>query len=194
MKDNLYSELYSYHKKFLKNISIENSQLNILFSGVPGAGKTTLSKLIEEKYSGVRLDGELIRRKISQENYFEKNSEREALKDNYFFYFLENFSFKNKLLILDRSIDRIYPKILDYHKKNSLDYLIICIRASKDQILKVFQERKNCFPYEENRERYIEGWFQDQEEFLRVVNPDIIVEREPDFDLKYLITSDNLTI
>lgn len=58
----LYKKIFALHKKKLRNTSKNHShRIIISFSGVPGSGKTHLSKLIEKRYGAVRIPKDDIR-------------------------------------------------------------------------------------------------------------------------------------
>lgn len=111
--------------------------MNILFIGMPGAGKTTICSLLSEKInkSLIEMD-EIIESKL--------NMKLQTYMDRY-----GNESFKEKegeiiLQILKTTKNGIisppgsiiyYPKVIDYLKNNK-DYLIIYLECSLENILK----------------------------------------------------------
>ena len=67
-KETLIKIFEKINKRFfpkLKNTNTNNLPFIIAFSGVPGSGKTTISKILEKKYKGVRIDNDELRDIIS---------------------------------------------------------------------------------------------------------------------------------
>jgi hypothetical protein len=104
----------------LKYKNICNPNLAILFSSVPCSGKTHLSKIIEDKYKAIRINKDEIGEIILKLNLTKKTNQKEDLADQYIYYLIENLLFKNKLIVLDKSIDRTYKKTFQLLQKNIL--------------------------------------------------------------------------
>jgi len=69
--------------KNLKNKNIKNKKLAICFSGVPGSGKTSIAKIIEDKYKAVRINKDEIGTVIRNLNLIENNNQKEDLSYKY---------------------------------------------------------------------------------------------------------------
>jgi len=172
-KETLIKIFEKINKRFfpkLKNTNTNNLPFIIAFSGVPGSGKTTISKILEKKYKGVRIDNDELRDIISDfsGNYKLTKKDKEIIikifkfskkiyiKEMYDFsenmiknevilykyqkWFLENYPFKNKLLILDSSIDRKYEMLLKILRKKMFKIFIIKLPFNKEMFLR--RERK----------------------------------------------------
>ena len=111
--------------------------MNILFIGMPGAGKTTICSLLSKKMNKIFIEiDEIIESQL--------NMKLQTYMDRY-----GNESFKEKegeiiLQILKTTKNGIisppgsiiyYPKVIDYLKNNK-DYLIIYLECSLENILK----------------------------------------------------------
>jgi len=53
---------FSEYVQTLKNLDVENHPLIISFSATPGMGKTTLAKILEEKFQAIRISSDDVRK------------------------------------------------------------------------------------------------------------------------------------
>ncbi len=61
--------IYKEHLKHLKNKNISNNKKAVIcFSGIPGAGKTYIAKILEKRYKGVRIRSDDIREIVKKLN------------------------------------------------------------------------------------------------------------------------------
>ena len=139
MDINIFNKIYKLHKKKLKYLSVPHKKLLICFSGIPGSGKTHIAKILEEKYKGVRINNDNIRKIISElisektaKDTKEAEKKRENILDKYLIWLLENNLFNNGLIILDSSIDRKYKEIFLIAKENRFDLFVVRIIVSRE--------------------------------------------------------------
>ena len=173
------NQIHEEYSKQLKNVSVPHNKLVICFSGIPGSGKTHISKILEKRYKGVRIRGDSIRQIV-------KNLGLEI--DKYTYNYLEwldyNYSFKNKLMILDGGMDRRYRRTFQVLKNNGYRIFIIRLKASKEKA----QERVFAMHggYEQHFVDNIDRWIMENKEFGKNVKPDIEIENENKLNLKPL--------
>ena len=172
-------EVYKRHIKQLKNLEISHKKLIICFSGVPLSGKTYIARILEEKYKAVRINNDDIREIVKNVDK-SKNMEEDVY--SYLNWFLDNYRFKNGLVILDSSIDRRYPERAKITKKNKFKIFIIRLKVRGDILEKRLisgrkKEDKNHFYGE------IERWSREWKEFGRNVKPDILIENNNKLNL-----------
>ena len=164
----LLSNIYSEHKKKLKNLSIKNNKLIICFGAIPGSGKTTISKILEDKYKGVRINTDEIR-SIIYKTEIDPVKKQEIL-ENYLLYFLKNYDLINGLIILDCSIDRFYKQIIDYANKNNFSLFVINIQITKETVEdRISKINENYKDYIEEMQR----WLKEHKQFEKDVILDI---------------------
>ncbi|MEK6842580.1 MAG: AAA family ATPase [Nanoarchaeota archaeon] len=165
----------------LKNIGVHHKKLLICFSGIPGSGKTHIAKIIEKKYFGVRIRSDDIRNIIKKLKNKEKNVNKITYK--YLDWLFKNYSFKNKLIILDKSIDRKYKETFSIFRKKRYKIFIIRIKTSK----KISKERVSKLgKLNENYINNIERWLYEWKGFEENVKSDIIIKNENNLNLKPL--------
>ncbi len=167
----------------LKYIKAQNQQLIIAFSGVPGSGKSELSRKLEEKYSAVRIGNDTIR-DISNHSGISPLSEekRENLLQDYNEYFIRNYPFKNKLLILDKSMDRQYKRFFPVFKELGLGFFIIRLTMDKEGAIERIMKRKKGEDLD-LVERSMERWQREFLDFGKNAHYDILTDgKNPDFE------------
>ncbi len=174
--------IYKKHFKHLKNKNISNNKKAVIcFSGIPGAGKTYIAKILEKRYKGVRIRSDDIREIVKKL----KLKEREKLTHLYLEWLFRNYPFRNKLIILDKSIDRKYKETFKAFKERGYKIFVIRIKASR----KVSEERvkkKLGGKLDKNYIDNIERWIKEWEESGKKVKPDILIQNDKNLDLKPL--------
>jgi len=162
------SNIYLEHKNKLKYLSVKNNKLIICFGAIPGSGKTTISKILEEKYKGVRINTDEIRSIIHK---IETDPiKKQEILENYILYFLKNYDLINGLIILDCSIDRLYKPVIDYANKNNFSLFVINIQITKETVEdRISKINENYKDYIEEMQR----WLKEHKQFEKDVIPDI---------------------
>lgn len=131
----------------LENTAYENRQLIIAFSGVPGSGKSTISRQIKERYNGVLMGNDRVRVIIEHSKTLSTNPEEdERLLQDYNEHFLRKYSFINKLLILDKSLDRQYTRFFPIFEELRLKYFVIRLEIEKGEAIERIMKRKTEDP------------------------------------------------
>lgn len=179
--DRLNALIWSENIKQLNNLDVQNPKVIVCFAGVSGSGKTTLAESLENDFKGVRLNSDNLRdilgHLIPDSTIIEKNSIVEAYKS----YELDRIAtYPNGLIILDSSIDRKYPKILDWAKGNSYKTLIISFDLPIETVKsRIVASKKNP----DNYLREMDRWIKDHEEFKRHIEPDITIDAQGNTDM-----------
>lgn len=155
----------------------------ITFAGVPCSGKSIVSEEIEKRYGGIRINFDDVMRTISGKDLVNTIEQNEKMKNLFTYSILKNPPFKNKLLILDRSIDREYENLLKVCNENKWDYFVIQLEITKQEAIKRIKKRNpdnlnNWLPR-------IDKWFNEHERFKKKVKSDILI-KETSFNLKSL--------
>lgn len=167
----------------LKYTKIQNQQLIIVFSGIPGSGKSELSRKLEEKYSAVRVGNDNIRDIMSHSGILSLSEEEsDNLLQDYNEYLVRNYPFKNKLLILDKSMDRQYKRFFPVFEELGLRFFIIRLTMDKEGAIERIMKRKEG----ENLDlvkRNMERWQREFLDFGKNAHYDVLLDGEnPDFE------------
>jgi dephospho-CoA kinase len=155
----------------LKNLDVPNKKLVIGFAGVPFSGKTTIAKILEKKYKAVRISSDEIMRVITENKLVKNVEENERLKREYIYFLIEKIPFKNKLIILDKSLDRDYAKFFNLVGKQKF---VIQIEISVEKAKERARNREDMKSWLSR----FDGWFREHEEFKKNFNADIVLDGE----------------
>ena len=176
----IYHKILNIHKKQLKNLEVNHKKLLICFSAIPCSGKTYVSKILEDKYMAVRINNDDIRliiRSFIQGTSKEMIDERQEILQEYLMWFLENYPFSNKLIILDSCIDRKYDKIKQVADKHGFNIFIIALNVLKDTAYKRALTRNND-KQDDNFNQNIDRWIIENKEFNIKIKSNISLEGE----------------
>ncbi len=178
MNEQFFKEIYKKHIKKLENLLVPHEGLMICFSGIAGSGKTYIAKILEKKYKGVRIRNDDIREIVAE---LDENKDIDEATYGYFDWFFKNYSFRNKLIILDRGIDRGYGEVFPFFKKMGYKIFVIRLKVSE----KAYERRiiKKLGGLDDNYLNRIEDWKRQYREFGERVRPDITIKNEKDDEL-----------
>jgi len=176
------------HEDYLKRLnylSLPRSKLVILFSGIPGAGKTYVAKKLEERYHGVRVRTDDIRESVHKlvgnKEAIDNLDYTTPIVEQYVRWLVKNSPFENKLIILDRGIDRTYKEIFSLAEREGYVTFLIRIQASRETLERRIFDKNNC--RDPHFDREIDRWTREWEDFGKQVKPDILIENERDNEL-----------
>jgi len=149
-------KIYKEHKKKIKNLNIKNSgRVIICFSGIPGAGKTTIAKKIEKKYQAVKTNNDDVREVMKKLEI--KDNCYQKLIDYQAWLIPKIAKGKNKIIIIDASIDRKYKEVFKLSQSLNYKLFIIKIDIPKNLVKERIKKRnKNYKDYFECLDRWIE--------------------------------------
>ncbi len=173
----------SIHKKHLasyKNLKHPHTKTLICFAGVPGSGKTTIAKQLSKKYDAVRIDvdglAQIILKKTKHLHGIYAPQERKLLLKMYLLWFFETYTHKNKMIILDCSVDRKYLEVWALAHQLGYPLFVIDIDVSKEQLLRHYWKRNKRAIF-----RYLSRlpqWRNDHDVFLHRWHPDFVITND----------------
>ena len=140
MNNQKFTKISNKYYPYIKNKNIKNKKLAICFSGVPGSGKTSIAKILEDKYKAVRINKDDIGKIINSLNLTNTNK-KEDLSYQYINQLISNYPFSNHLIIIDRSIDRTHNETFKILRKFGFKIFIIRIKVSKSIAIKRIKKR-----------------------------------------------------
>jgi predicted kinase len=195
MNDALYETVYQAHMDYLKHLDVAHKKLFLCFSAVPGTGKTTIAKVIEQRYKAVRIRTDTVRDIISTLSSYHSTLsaiEIEAIVHDYLFRFLQEYKGLNNFLILDASVDRRYKKLFPLLTQLAFPFFVTRIIASREHIEKRIKLRDHASAsyFLEN----LDVWFKDFENFAHAYDVDIILNNDKDLDLRNLFEKLDLLV
>jgi len=172
--EEVFKRIYKIQSKDLKNLERENKKFLIVFAEVPGSGKTTIAMELEKILGGIRINSIDVE-KIYQELGNVRNIEK---KREYILWLMGKISkdFKNKLIILDKGIDRTYKEIAEWVQENEYKLFIIDLDCSRKELEKRLMKREGG-----NAQNYLaemDRWFREHEEFQKLGLADVKINTE----------------
>ena len=173
MEQKLFNKISKHYLPLLKYKNKNNPNLVILFSGVPGSGKTYTAKILEKKYKAIRINKDEIGKILLKLKITDKTMNKETISDKYIYELLKKWPFKNKLIIIDKSIDRVYPNLLKLLKQNKFQTFIIRLNTSRSLAIKRIKLRKP-----NNLDEWllkIDEWFNDFKKSGKHLKPKVIL-------------------
>jgi predicted kinase len=176
--EQFFKEIYKRHIQKLENLLVPHEKLMICFSGIAGSGKTYIAKILEEKYKGVRIKNDDIRKIVAT---LDKTQDIDEATYGYFDWFFKNYSFKNGLVILDRGVDRGYKEVLPFFKDRGYKVFIIRLKVSEEVYERRIKDKLGKL--DENYINRIDDWKRQYKEFGKAIKPDIVIENEKDNEL-----------
>lgn len=185
MRNELIQKIYKINLNELKNKKISRKKIIICISGIPGSGKSTIARILEKRYKGVRIDNNWARKHFIKTRDGDSdtyaNDVDNFVKD-YLDYFLKNYNFPNKLFILDSSIDRKYEWIKKFAEENKFKMFLIKLITSKKTAQRRAFERKgevdNWFV------KNIGRWIREYNQFNKKHKAAVVINTEGKSNLK----------
>ena len=178
--------LFEKQKPLLKHTEQPHKKIILAFSGIPCTGKTHIAKLIEEKYKGVRINSDDLRKIIRKLGKKKKILLDEVYKEEilkkYLYGLIENYPFKNKLVILDSGIDRKYEEVNSRAKKHGFELLVIRVEGNKSIAEKGIV--KKLGKPDKNFVNNIDRWVKEYEEFGKTKKYDFLVKNDQETGLE----------
>ena len=159
----------------LVNKNKSSKKFIITFFGVPGSGKTTLSKDISKKYDSIIINNDKIREIIIMEKLVSNEEEKENLLQEYNKYLLKNFPFKNKRIVLDKSMDRRYLEFKEIFDEERFPYFLIRINSSEKKALQRISKREEIT---NQLKRSMKRWLKDYNLSKLNFNCDLTINSE----------------
>ncbi len=176
LTEELFQVINSYLFPELKNKNISHPQFIITFSGVPGTGKTSIAKKLEERYRAVRINNDYIRQIITSQNLASSEENAEQLLQEYGFHLLPHLPLPNKRTVLDKSIDRRYRWFLDTCRNYGFKYFLIRLDiSSADRALRMLGKRELITDREKNSMR---RWIREYQDCVKNLEADIVLDAE----------------
>ena len=178
----LFEKINRRYVKQLKNLDKSNKKLLICFSGIPGSGKTYIAKILEERYSGVRIRSDDIREIIRDLEIEEEKTN--DMTYNYLNWFFKNYKFQNKLIILDKGIDRGYNEIFSLFERNGYEIFTIRLEVPR----KIYERRikEKLGELDENYINNIDRWIRERENFGKNVKSNLTIGNGEKLNLEIL--------
>ncbi len=174
MSNTDFEKIFTKYKGYLENWDYENpKRLVICFAGVPASGKTVIAKELERVYKGIRINSTDVYN-LFEEYRGQRFYEGFIQEKRSFIYWLMDRVYEqspNKLIILDKNIDRSYEEVSKWCNEHSAKMFTICLEASRDTLVERLKKREG-----DKAEGYIhdlDKWIGEHENFKKKSSGDI---------------------
>jgi predicted kinase len=171
----------------IKNKDVKNGRrLMICFSGIPGSGKTTLARKIEERYQGVRLTKDDARTLVYQNEEIKDVHDVEDILDEYVEKMMEKVAkLPNGLVVMDASVDRHFDKYREWADKYDYKRFLIKVETPSEVITERWSRDKDESTYKWFMEQ-LGRWTNDFESFGKQTKPDFVWKNNDNSQLPVL--------
>jgi predicted kinase len=167
-------QIHQNYYPFIPNLTrVNERKMLVLFSGIPGSGKTTHARQLERAYHGIRINVDEIRELVGHLGLAETKEKRNQIAKAYVAYCLDQLIAEtNHLVIIDASADRVYHQTMTWCKKNDFESYIISLDISKEEAVARLTLREIA----EELPTYLEmldTWITDHAAFRDQATPDL---------------------
>ena len=135
----IYDEIYDAH---LPCISIGEIDVPVLivFSAIPGSGKSALTERLTDNYGFTRFANKDIRKSINQTGH-----ENDAVIGDYTIWLLNKLTKpKPRAIVFDRNIDQCYIPVMDWAEVNKYKLVLVRIEVSYKNLEKRLRKREGA--------------------------------------------------
>ncbi len=172
-----YEDIYKIHtsRLSLSATSIDNPSF-VVFSAIPGSGKSEISKRLENDYGYLRITNKLIRESIAKSSY------EDIVIGDYTIWFLDRLTKDySPNIVFDRNIDQWYEPSKEWAEKNGYSHVVVTIDVSIDILKKRLFDREGTM--ESKAHEMLDFYSQQHEEKSKLIENTILLN--DDYNLDY---------
>lgn len=133
----VYERIYKFHAPDNRIADVNTSAL-VVFSAIPGSGKSELTKRLVADYGFSRLANKDIRDAIKQTGHTD-----DVVIGDYTLWLLDKLAQQGpKRIVFDRNIDQWYEPIKEWANRNDYKLIVVQIEVSRDTLEKRLHNRE----------------------------------------------------
>ena len=156
------AKLFEQHCAQLTYKEIPQAPHLITFSGTPGMGKSFVAQRLAEHYHAICLNADALRLVLHSIEQEPADISGEDL-EQYLAYFIRHYTYPNKRIILDTSIDRKYTKVFSTAAKYRIPFVVIRLEVPRELVIKRLEQREGAkVAWYMSK---LDGWFADYKAF-----------------------------
>lgn len=179
-----YDDIYKLHSRNINTKRVRVKPVLVVFSAIPGSGKTELSRRLADDYNFLRIANKDIREAVASTP---KNLETDV--GDYMLWLLDKLTRQNKYsIVFDRNIDQWYEPSKDWASKNGYKYILVRIDVRQGLLEQRLQRREK-----DNAAKVFEvlDFYAKQHEDIKIqLSPDVALNDNYDLDESARIISD----
>ena len=133
-----YNEIYKMHSIQIKMVNVRSSPVLVVFSAIPGSGKTELTKRLERDYGFLKIANKDIRNAIEQTGHTE-----DVVIGSYTLWLFDKLvEHGPRSIVFDRNIDQWYEPAKAWATKNAYKFVIVRIEVAHTKLQKRLMYRE----------------------------------------------------
>jgi len=174
--EDVYQQIYKVHSQWLNFNGIRTKPVLVVFSAIPGSGKSELTKRLAATYGFFRVANKDIRNALETTGHA-----HDVVIAEYTLWFLDKVTSEGPLsIVFDRNIDQWYGPSKDWARANG--YLHILVRIDVER--KTLQERLLRREGDSNARVFgVMDFYDEQHKTMaNAIQPDIILKENYDLD------------
>lgn len=173
-----YENIYKIHVSRLNiSSSASASPSFVVFSAIPGSGKSEISKRLEHDYGYLRITNKLIRESIAESGY------EDIVIGRYTLWFLSQLTKSYRPnIVFDRNIDQWYEPSKKWAYENNYRYVLILIDVSMDILKKRLLSREGTT--ESRAHQMLDFYNEQHKESLKLVDVTVSLSDNYDIDIE----------
>jgi adenylate kinase family enzyme len=125
----LFDQIYAHHQPKLDLRGIRSRPVLVVFSAIPGSGKSELTKRLMDDYGFLRIANKDIREAVEKADIADNTS----IISSYTLWFLDKLTAgQQPSIVFDRNIDQWYEPSRIWAEAHGYDYVLVRIDVSRD--------------------------------------------------------------
>lgn len=154
-------------------LSVPHPRHMVLFSGVPGSGKSHLATYLQEKLQGVRVSNDELRDRLhtAEGAYIERDAEQRFLATLGSLLLDQAAESPNGLVIIDSSCDRQYDRYARLAAQGGYTMTVLRLKVPRP----LLEERLSSRPHGAHQLARLDSWLHDWEAFGERPVPSVTV-------------------
>lgn len=175
--DAAYKEVYKAHSRHIDFLGIRNTPALVVFSGVPGSGKSELTKRLINNYGFLRIANKDIRKALEQTGHT-----NDVAIGDYTLWLFNKLTEEYPLsIVFDRNIDQWYEPARDWAMQNSYQLIVVRIEVPRQRLEKRLLRREGSSTA--SVFNVLDFYSEEHEKMNQKIKPDMVLEDDYDLDV-----------
>jgi hypothetical protein len=175
--ENIYQQIYKVHSKFLSFNDIRQDPALVVFSAIPGSGKSEITKRLVAQYGFLRIANKDIRNAIEITGHSD-----DVIIGEYTLWLLNKITSSMPMsIVFDRNIDQWYEPSRDWAVSRGYRYVVVRIEVTRKALRERLLKREGD---SDARVFSVMDFYDEQHKLVaNHIKPDLVVEGDYDLDV-----------